>query len=260
MKNSSPRPNPRLSQNFLVDPNYQRRILAAMDLTNDDVLLEIGPGRGALTKNLLDKIKHLYAVEKDSRLFKLLQEKFKTNSLTLLNKDFLSIDLLGFEKVTKIFGNIPYHISTPIIEKLLDDQALNAEIFLTVQWEFGRRLAAMPNNKIYGRLSCFVQYYSEVEILFTIPAKAFYPQPKVQSCFIRMRKRPCPYQAKNEVFLFHLIQQAFQQRRKKIGNALAGFVDKDRLQMAFVICQIGENLRAENLGLKEYVDLANQLS
>ena len=208
-----------LGQNFLVDGNMQKRIIAACDLKQDDIVLEIGPGRGALTKPISGKVSKVYAVETDGQFCEDLRDQFDspTPRVTIIHADFLKYDLKKipshppFSKggrgdfLLKVVGNLPYNISTPIIEKLLAHRSLFRDLFLTVQLEFGQRLAAKPHSKAYGALSCFVQYYCDVKILFKIPNTSFRPVPKVTSCFIRLSLRAPSRKAKNEDRLFKII-------------------------------------------------------
>ena len=161
MKNSfalfkETRPKKHLSQNFLADPHAKERILSACQLKPNDVVLEIGPGTGALTRDLMTRVEKLYAIEADSDLYKKLKEDITGEHFQLIHADFLKYDLTSLPQGIKVIGNLPYHISTPIIEKLIQMRSRIQHVFLTVQLEFGQRLAAQPHSKDYGALSCFV--------------------------------------------------------------------------------------------------------
>ena len=262
-----PRPAPRtkpfakkhLGQNFLIDPNIKRRLLEHCSLTTNDIVWEIGPGRGALTSELVQMANKIYAIEKDRSLVELLQQNFPAPNLTIIAADFLTVDLNQLPAPTKVIGNLPYNISTPIIERLIHHRQWLTDLFFTVQLEFGRRLTAQPHTKDYGSLSCFVQYYADVELLFRIKNTAFRPIPKVHSCFIHMKFRPPHTPASDENFLFALIRTAFQQRRKKLVNSLYPLIGKEGMEV-LQKKGIDLNARAENLAVKDYVRLAEMLS
>ena len=160
----------------------------------------------------------------------------------------------------KVIGNIPYYISTPIIEKLIEDRGKISAAFLTVQLEFGQRLTAKPGCKDYGSLSCFAQYYAEIKMLFKIKNTCFKPAPKVDSCFLCLMMRPKQQGAvADEEYLFKLIQTAFQQRRKNIVNSLKGLVGKEKLEVLLKDLGINATARPENLTLSNYINLCDLL-
>lgn len=248
-----------LGQNFLVDRRVIQRILAACRLQGDETILEIGPGQGALTSELASRAGQIFAVEKDHRMVALLQEKFASHHhLHLIEQDIIQFDISVLPQETKVIGNLPYNISTPIIEKFLTEPHPCREFFFTVQREFGERLAAQPGTKDYGALSCFVQFYADVEILFTIPPSCFRPVPKVTSCFVRLVFHGPLDPSIDPDRLFPLIRTAFQQRRKKIRNALAPVLG-DRLAEILKKFGIDENLRPENLPLQDYIGIAKEM-
>ncbi len=181
---TSQRPNKSLGQNFLVDERIQQKIVNTCLLKVDDTVLEIGPGKGAITARILPLVKRLVVVEKDRQLVSFLKENFLEPQLEIVEGDFLKMDISSLGNNLIIVGNIPYYISTPIIEKILANKDKIQRAYLTVQLEFGQRLGAMPGNKDYGSLSCFVQYHADVKVLFKISPGSFHPQPKVHSCFV----------------------------------------------------------------------------
>ncbi|MCB9757716.1 MAG: ribosomal RNA small subunit methyltransferase A [Candidatus Omnitrophica bacterium] len=247
-------PRKHLGQNFLVDPKAQQRILAACQLQADEEVIEIGPGLGHLTELILPFVKKIYAIEKDPRFCEQLTKKFPAEKFTVFDADVLKFDFTTLPPGLKVIGNLPYYISTPIIEKLIGYQNLFPQCFFTVQQEFAQRLAAKPNHKNYGSLSCFVQYYADIEILFKLPPSSFKPAPKVTSCFMRLNFRPPPFKVNNEDKLFTLIRTAFGQRRKRISNSLKPIFEKNTLEI-LKHCRLTGEERAENLSLKNYVDL-----
>ncbi len=257
-----------LGQNFLVDQNIRRKIIAALDLEPADIIFEIGAGRGELTGLIAPKVDKLYALEIDRRLYSLLIESLRAyRNVSVTNQDILKCDLnkiLEENKIKggiKVFGNIPYYISSPIIEHLINYKTVIKEVFITVQKEFAKRVVALPGSKEYGSFSCFVQYYAIPEILFQINRGCFYPAPKVDSCFLRLRFREKPaVSVKNEELLFRIIRAAFNQRRKTLKNTLKGKVQSEKLAEFLLKNNLNSNVRAEELSLAEFTDLANSLN
>ncbi len=264
----SHKPIKSLGQNFLIDKNITRKIVEALGLRPSDIVLEIGAGQGELTGLIAPKVNKLYAFEIDRRLYPLLIERFKINSGTnIVNQDILKCNLVNFldeHKIKgkiKVFGNIPYYISSPIIEHLINHRAIIKEVFLTVQKEFARRVVAVPGSKDYGSFSCFLQYYSIPKIVFQISKGCFYPIPKVDSCFLHLKFRdePAVY-VKNEELLFKIIRAAFNQRRKTLRNSLKGKVQLKELEGFLLKNKLDLNIRPEELSLAEFANLVNELS
>ena len=252
-------PKKHFGQNFLADKHTQRKIIQACDLKIEDVVVEIGPGQGVLTRLIAPKVKRLICVETDRDLIEPLRDCFG-NSVEVVHADFLKWDMGDLPPETKVIGNIPYYISTPIIEKLIQARTKFSAAFLTVQLEFGQRLTAKSGGKDYGSLSCFAQYYADIKMLFKIKNTCFKPAPKVDSCFLCLMMRSQPQAlAADEEFLFKLIQTAFQQRRKNIVNSLKGFVTKEKLEESLEDLGINFNARPENLTLLNYINLCNGL-
>ncbi|MBI5145327.1 MAG: ribosomal RNA small subunit methyltransferase A [Candidatus Omnitrophica bacterium] len=256
-----PKPKKRLGQNFLVDKNIQKKIIQACQLKPADIVLEIGAGRGELSRLIAKKVYRLYAVEIDTNLSQILKEDLKVyKNVRLINQDILKLNLnrcIVTNKL-KVIGNIPYYITTPIIAHLVKYKNKIAEIFLTVQKEFAKRMVAQPGRKDYGAFSCFVQYYTDPKILFYIKKGCFYPQPKVDSCFLRLELRDKPaVEVKNERLFFKIIRQGFQQRRKTLRNSLKGIVSQGLLLKFFAKYGIDCNIRPERLSLQEVANLVN---
>lgn len=248
-----------LGQNFLTDTYIQRKIIEACDLKNSDVVVEIGPGQGVLTRLIAPHVQRLISIETDKDLIESLRAEFEQKN-DIIHADFLKWDMNELPQDIKIIGNIPYYISTPIIEKLIYERKKISQAFLTVQLEFGQRLIAQPGGKDYGSLTGYAQYYADIKMLFKIKNTCFKPAPRVDSCFISLTfKSNREKSAENEEFLFKLIQTAFQQRRKNIVNTLKGLVGKDRLEGALKELNIDLNARPENLTLSNYIDLSNKL-
>jgi 16S rRNA (adenine1518-N6/adenine1519-N6)-dimethyltransferase len=258
MKNSH-RPIKSLGQNFL-DSRIQQRIVKSCELKEDDAVIEIGPGKGAMTKELLNVVKRVIAVEKDHSLVSFLKEQHSADSLEVIDADFLKWDMGSLPNDLVVVGNIPYYISTAIIEKLIHSRGKIQKAFLTVQLEFAQRLAAKAGNKDYGSLSCFVQYYFDVKIMFKINKGSFNPVPKVDSCFVSLIPKPSSeLRAKNEERLFKMIQIAFMQRRKTLINTLKGIVSQEQLLKEMQRLKINSKARPEEISLLNYVELSNSL-
>jgi len=250
-------PRKHLGQNFLIDPKIKEKIVLSCNLKKDEKVLEIGPGLGHLTEVILPQIKKVYAIEKDARYAEELAKRYPHDRLEVIETDILKFDLSKLPVGLKVIGNLPYYISTPIIERFIEYRASFPECFFTVQKEFAERLVAKSGTKAYGSLSCFIQYYSDVKILFKIPAGAFRPPPKVMSSFIQISFRPPVTQVADEERLFKLIRTAFGQRRKKISNSIKALFQTNT--EIFAQCGLSGEERAEDLSLKNYVDLVERL-
>jgi len=259
------KPKKSLGQNFLTDKNIQNKIIRACDLAKDDIVLEIGSGKGDLTVQLAQKVKKVYTLEIDSRLFPLLENTLSVYSnCQLIKADILKFDIIKFlrdnnvsEKI-KVIGNIPYYISSPIIQHLIDQRQVISVVFMTVQKEFGRRVRAIPGSKDYSSFSCFAQYYAQCVILFEIKRNSFNPSPKVDSCFLslKFRGKP-PVSVREEAGFFKLIRTAFNQRRKTLRNSLSGMLAPEKLDAFFETSGIDKNVRPEDLSLEQFAKLSD---
>ncbi|MCU0665786.1 MAG: 16S rRNA (adenine(1518)-N(6)/adenine(1519)-N(6))-dimethyltransferase RsmA [Candidatus Omnitrophica bacterium] len=251
----------RLGQNFLADKNMQGKIIASFGAKEKDRVLEIGPGEGALTGGLLEKRLNVTAIELDNRLFKLLADKFSGYpNLTLLNQDILKTDIrpLAAGQKIKVIGNIPYYITTPIIEHLFNSREVISDVYLTVQKEFAQRVTASSGTKKFGALSCFVQYYSEPKILFFIKKDCFCPIPKVDSAFLHLKILDKPkVEVADEALFFKLVRTCFQQRRKVLSNTLKSLIPKEDISYFCRENALKPNVRAEELSLDIFAKLAN---
>lgn len=224
MKGSGHRAKKSLSQNFLVDPNLQLKIISSIDPQPEDRVLEIGPGGGALTRHLATAVGQLTVVELDDDLAAELQESYgQRDDVEVIHGDALdlSIDEIAGDRPLKVIGNIPYGITTPIIFHLLDQRPRPTLIVLTVQKEVAQRLAAKPATKEYGALTVGVQAVAQVEPLFTINRAAFRPRPAVDSMCVRIVPgSPPPLTLEQEAALRTLTRAAFQRRRKQLQRVL----------------------------------------
>jgi 16S rRNA (adenine1518-N6/adenine1519-N6)-dimethyltransferase len=255
------KPKKSLGQNFLVDKNVQRKIIEACSFKPCDTVLEIGAGRGELTGLIAAKAAKIYALEIDTRLCGILKTSLEGKSnVEIINQDVLKFNLRkhfrGAGARIKVFGNIPYYITTPIIGHLFKFREKIDAIFITVQQEFARRITAGPGSKDYGSFSCFSQYYTEPKILFTIKKNSFFPSPKVDSCLLRMNiKRKLPLRKREEDLLFRFIRAAFNKRRKTLKNSLKGVVSPQKLGEFFNRYSLDKNIRPEDLSLQHFINL-----
>lgn len=257
-----------MGQNFLVDKNVVEKLIRSYELDKDDRVVEIGPGFGAMTLRLAEECGSLWAVEKDRKAFKELcsvTEGFP--NVKTLNEDFLLTDLKAFREGNsklKVIGNIPYSISSPIIERIIEERALVSEAFFVMQEELVDRITASPGGRDYSRLSVFVQFYSRASKLFRITKGCFYPVPKVDSALLRLVIDKHPrYPVKDEELLWFLVKAAFSQRRKKAVNAIAGSrykgmeLDKSILRKAFTECGLDASTRAEQLDIAHWASFSD---
>lgn len=256
------RPLKRLGQNFLIDKNIKDKILTNLDLDSGDTVIEIGAGFGELTRGLAEIAGKVFAIEKDGNIVRILKEALKLPGNTeLLQEDFLDFDMRGARPGKKVivYGNLPYYITSPIIEKLIDNRALIDTIYLVVQKEVAERIVAAPGSKEIGRLSLYAQYYTDPEILFRISKNSFYPAPEIESAFLKLsiRKAP-PVSVKSEELLFRIIKKAYSQRRKTITNSIADEKLKKSETLALLkAARINPSSRPETLSLKDFARLTN---
>lgn len=239
----------------------------AADLNKENVVLEIGSGTGELSSQIAPLVKYIYALEIDQRLYAQLENKLSVYAnYKIIKSDILKFNIVKFlaeNKITKkikVIGNIPYYISSPIIEHLINYRQVISSVYLTVQKEFGRRIIALSGSKAYSSFSCFVQYYAQCNIAFEIKKASFKPAPKVDSCFLMLKFRDQPVvKVKDQEMFFKLIRTAFNQRRKTLRNSLKDFVEKDNLEQALCRERIEKNTRPEELSLQQFAGLCNYL-
>lgn len=255
-----PKPKKSLGQNFLTDKNIQAKIIKYSAPKESEIVLEIGPGRGELTRLLLEKAKKVIAVEIDKELCKLLRERFTASkNLELINADILRLDLSGFGRL-KVIANLPYYISTPVIARLLQYRKNIETAYLTLQKELARRMSASAGTKDYGAFSCLAQFYAQPKLLFPIKSSSFWPKPKVDSCFVELKILPeAKVVVKNERFFFKLIRLAFNQRRKLLKNSLAGLFPQVKITDCLKALGLKQKIRAEDLPLSDFARIADYL-
>ncbi|WP_277673587.1 16S rRNA (adenine(1518)-N(6)/adenine(1519)-N(6))-dimethyltransferase RsmA [Piscibacillus halophilus] len=259
-----------LGQNFLVDANVLKKIVAKAGVDEKTIAIEIGPGIGALTEQLAHEAKHVYAFEIDQRLMEVLDDTLSPYSnVTVFNQDILEADLETFlhEKYqegyqVKVVANLPYYITTPILMKLLRDELPIHSMTVMMQKEVAERMAAEPNTKNYGSLSIAVQYYTESKVVMNVPKTCFIPQPNVDSAILQLTKRDEPLiYVEDEALFFEVVQASFGQRRKTIKNNLQREF-KDRLsqkqfEQIFEESGIEPQRRGESLSIEEFAKLSN---
>jgi len=254
----------KLGQNFLVREDIAERIAEHSRLRDDDVAIEIGPGLGALTSRIAHRVRRLVAIEKDAGYAAILREQFAgVPQVEIVEGDVLESDLgaiaraNGVEKLA-IAGNIPYNITTPILEWLFAGRAHVRSAVLLVQKEYAERLAAAAGSREYGALTLFARYHALLEPLMTIRAAAFWPRPDVDSMLVRFFLRDHPPVDADEALLFCIIRGAFQMRRKQLGNTLEASLDlnRDQIERLARAAGIDPQRRGETLTLDEYARLA----
>tara|TARA_R100000900_G_scaffold1439_2_gene3267 strand:- start:219582 stop:220376 length:795 start_codon:yes stop_codon:yes gene_type:complete len=254
------RPRKRFGQNFLSDRNIVAKIIQALGAGPQDHVIEIGPGQGVLTGELLASAASVNAIEIDRDLVSMLQQKFAVmESFTIHESDVLKTDfntLLSAQNPVRIIGNLPYNISTPLLFHLLAYLHGIKDMLFMLQLEVVDRLVASPGTKNYGRLSIMLQYFCQIEKLFTVPPGAFSPPPKVHSAIVRLiPKTSDQLVLQNPVTLEKLVRQAFSHRRKTLRNNLKGLLSDEELSAL----NIDPGLRPENLSLEDYVRISTHL-
>lgn len=249
-------PRKRFGQNFLSEPDIIHACIEAIRPTSTDLMVEIGPGLGALTQPLLQRLDHLHAVELDRDIVAWMQQHYPAGRITIHNVDALKFDFSTLGKKIRVVGNLPYNISTPILFHLLDSVPNIVDMHFMLQKEVVERMVAAPSTAEYGRLSVMLQYRLQMEYLFTVPPEAFDPAPKVESAFVRaVPFTQLPFPARNEELLGKIVTAAFGQRRKTLRNTLKGLLD----DAGFATLGIDPQLRAENLAVEQFVAIANHL-
>lgn len=268
----SPQPRKQFAQHWLRSEKALSKIVKSALLSPSDRLLEIGPGTGILTTQLLSVAQSVVAVEIDTDLCKNLVKRFgNKENFILLQGDILTLDIAtqlqdfaNFQNPNKVVANIPYNITGPIVEQLLGTIAEPNPnpyelIVLLVQKEVAQRITAHAGSKTFGALSVRVQYLADCEYIFDVPAKAFYPPPKVDSAVIRLRPRPIEHPASNPAYLERLLKLGFASKRKMLRNNLQSVVSRDQLTQLLEQLEINSQVRAEDLSVEQWVNLANLL-
>ena len=258
-----------LGQNFLTDKNIIDQILEGSGITGDDLVIEIGPGIGVITREAAQLAHKVIAIEIDTNLIPILNWTLgDLENVEIVNQDVLKTqlnDLIAkesFPGFVRVVGNLPYYITTPIIMKLLEDQVPAASITVMMQKEVADRLTAKPGTKDFGAISLMVEYFAEAKEIVKVPRTVFVPQPKVDSTVLRLDIRDeKPVQVEDEEFLFKVIKAGFGQRRKTLSNALSVLKGYDKATILRCLEEAGIDpvRRGETLSLEEYSRLSDVL-
>lgn len=262
----------KFGQNFLIDTHVLDKIIQSANITEDDMVLEIGPGIGTMTQYLAQAAGKVIAVEIDKNLIPILEDTLSGyDNVRVINEDVLKLDLkkLADEenngKPVKVVANLPYYITTPIIMGLFENEVPVESITVMVQKEVADRMQTGPGNKDYGALSLAVQYYADPYIVANVPPNCFMPRPKVGSAVIRLTcHQEKPVQVQDEKLMFNIIRASFNQRRKTLANGLknAATLDftKEEVEAAIDALGKGASVRGETLTLEEFARLSDLLS
>ncbi len=265
LKQNGLKANKKLGQNFLINESIIDEIIEKAEVSQNDVIIEIGPGLGSLTAKLLERAKKVIAIELDEKLAAFLEKRFSLfDNFELIQNDVLKVNLKEiasqYEHV-KVVANLPYYITTPIVMKLLEEKLPLESITVMVQKEVGERFCATPNGKEYGAITVSIAYYTDAKIVIDVPKDNFDPVPEVDSVVVKLniRKIP-PVLLKDEKVFFRLIKAGFSQRRKTISNSLMGVgKSKEEIKEILEKLNLKENLRAENLSIDDFANIANSL-
>lgn len=247
----------RFGQNFLTDKAIINSLIEAISPKAEDCMVEIGPGLGAMTKPLMERLAHLHVVEIDRDIIEWMQGYYPAGKLSIHASDALKFDFGSIAPRLRVVGNLPYNISTPILFHLLDNVPHIIDMHFMLQKEVVERMVAEPSSAAYGRLSVMLQYRLQMEYLLTVPPEAFDPAPKVESAFVRaVPYATLPHPAKDEALFAKVVTAAFAQRRKTLRNTLKGLLD----DAGFTTLNIDPQLRAENISPAKFVAIANYLA
>lgn len=259
----------KFGQNFLINTGVLEDIIDAAEVTDEDMVLEIGPGIGTMTQYLCENARQVIAVEIDTNLIPILKDTLSAyDNVRIINDDILKVDIneLAREynngRPIKVVANLPYYITTPIIMGLFESHVPIESITVMVQKEVADRMQAGPGTKDYGALSLAVQYYSKPQIVVNVPPSCFMPQPKVGSTVISLRRHQKPVvQVEDEKLMFKVIRASFNQRRKTLANGLNNYgginLTKEQIQQSIEELGVPVNIRGEALSLGQFACLSN---
>ena len=247
----------RFGQNFLVDHGVIAAIVSAINPKRDDVVVEIGPGLGAITEPLMQRVDHLHVVEIDRDLIARLKKQHTPERMTIHEGDALAFDFASIGKNLRLVGNLPYNISTPLLFHLADYVDVLHDMHFMLQKEVVERMVAEPGNADFGRMSVMLQYRFYLEWLIDVPPESFDPPPKVQSAVVRLIPKPVSeLNAKSQEKLSQVVLTAFSQRRKMLRNTMKGMLS----DAGFAELGIAPTLRPEDVSVEDYVRIANYLT
>lgn len=260
----------KFGQNFLIDENVVDTIVDSAEITEKDLIIEIGPGLGTLTKRLCKKAGQVVAIEIDREVIKILEtELVEYDNLKIVNEDVLKVDMNKLIEEhsmggsVKVVANLPYYITTPIVMMLLEGRYPIDEIEIMIQKEVADRFLATPSGREYGAITVAINYYSEIEHIIDVPSVSFLPAPKVDSAVVMLKVNKELPKVNDEKFLFNVVKGAFGKRRKTLVNSLgtAGLegVSKERVGEVLRELDIDENIRAEKISLKNFINIADRL-
>ena len=261
----------KFGQNFLIDTHVLDKIIAAANITKDDLVLEVGPGIGTMTQYLCEHARQVVAVEIDKNLIPILNDTLSEyDNVKVINADILKVDINKIAqeenggRPIKVVANLPYYITTPIIMGLFESHVPIENITVMVQKEVADRMQVGPGTKDYGALSLAVQYYAEPYIVANVPPNCFMPRPKVGSAVIRLTSHEqVPVEVKDEAFMFRLIRASFNQRRKTLVNGLNNSpevnVPKEAILEALEKMGMSPTVRGETFSLEQFAELSNLL-
>ena len=273
MKAYNIKANKSLGQNFLINSEVVEKIIESSELSTDDLVIEIGPGLGTLTKYLLEKAKKVICVELDKKMIEILEDRFKLyDNFELINDDILKVNLkqlISQEKTTsninnvKVVANLPYYITTPIIMKLLEEELDLESITVMIQKEVAKRLSAIPGQKDTGAITYTVYYYANAQEVIEVPNNCFIPEPDVTSEVIKLNiRKEKTVNPKSKEEMFKIIKCAFMQRRKTLLNSLTNaniFKNKEEGINILNELNINTNIRAEKLTLEDFQNIADKI-
>ncbi len=262
----------KFGQNFLIDTRVLDKIISAAGITEDDMVLEVGPGIGTMTQYLCESARKVIAVEIDKNLIPILENDTlkEYDNVRVINEDILKLDINKLVeeenggKPIKVVANLPYYITTPIVMGLFESHVPIESITIMVQKEVADRMQVGPGTKDYGALSLAVQYYAKPEIVANVPPNCFMPRPNVGSAVIKLtRHTETPVNVKNEAFMFKLVRAAFSQRRKTLQNSINNSpeltLNKEKVLAALDQMGLSQTVRGEALSLEQFAELSNIL-
>lgn len=248
-------PLKRFGQNYLQDQNIIKKIISEIDPSENDLIIEIGPGQGAITQRLLESKANLTAIEIDKRVIDDLQDRFK--DLHLLQSDFLKLDLNQFVNSSgqklRVAGNIPYNITSPILFKLFENNTIVKDAVFMVQYEVAKRMTAKMGSKDYGILSVLLEYFGDTKLAFKVSPNVFYPKPNVHSAVVHINFNDKRNDSEFNLMFKSIVKSSFGNRRKTLKNSLSNGIFTD---VNFSDCGIDLSLRAEQLNVVDFIKLA----